>query len=236
MIAMISSFMLLILSLVSVSSLVMTTTRPLRRYGVMNSVVKRYNPLNDRSKQLLSSHYKHTFTSLTPLGMSGSADDDLSNVKNDSLYQTIGIVGVASNIVCDYSLYVLKTTGSGLPAGPYGLEGGLEGISYLAVVGIFIWSITTKVKTGSGLPAGPLGLLGTVCDTHDTDEVEDTYEDEEEDTDDDSAVDDVEADDAVVDTHTGSIDNMILFLLQRYRCSRGVGISHRTRWSSGRRT
>lgn len=161
MIAMISSlsFMLLILSLVSVSSLVMTT-RPLRRQGVMNSVVKRYNPLNDRSKQLLSSHYKHIFTSLTPLGMSGSADDDLSNVKNDSLYQTIGIVGVASNTVCDYSLYVLKTTGSGLPAGPYGLEGGLEGISYLAVVGIFIWSITTKVKTGSGLPAGPLGLLG----------------------------------------------------------------------------
>lgn len=164
MIAMISSFMLLILSLVSVSSLVMTTTRPLRRQGVMKSVVKRYNPLNDRSKQLLSSHYKHAVTSLTPLGMSGSVDDDLSNVKNDSLYQIIGIVGVASNIVCDYSLYVLKTTGSGLPAGPYGLEGGLEGISYLAVVGIFIWSITTKVKTGSGLPAGPLGLLGTVCD------------------------------------------------------------------------
>lgn len=209
----------------------------------MNSVVKRYNPLNDRSKQLLSSHYKHTFTSLTPLRMSGSADDDLSNVKNDSLYQTIGIVGVASNIVCDYSLYVLKTTGSGLPAGPYGLEGGLEGISYLAVVGIFIWSITTKVKTGSGLPAGPLGLLGTVCDTHDTDEVEDSYEDEEEDTDDDSAVndntlgDDVEADDVGDDTDTGSIDIMILLpLLQRHRCSRGVSISHRTRWSSGRRT
>jgi hypothetical protein len=123
----------------------------------MNSVVKSYsyNPLNDRSKQLLSSHY-----SLTPLRMSGSADDDLSNAKDNSLYQTIGIVGVASNIVCDYSLYVLKTTGSGLPAGPYGLEGGLEGISYLAVVGIFIWSIATKVKTGSGLPAGPLGLLG----------------------------------------------------------------------------
>lgn len=144
---------MLTLILVSVSSLVMTT-RPLRRQGDINSVRKSY-PLNDRSKQLL-----HAFASLTPLGMSGSANDDLSNGKDDSLYQTIGIVGVVSNIVCDYSLYVLKTTGSGLPAGPYGLEGGLEGISYLAVVGIFIWSISTKVKTGSGLPAGPLGLLG----------------------------------------------------------------------------
>lgn len=146
---------MLTLILVSVSSLVMTT-RPLRRQGIINSVRKSY-PLNDRSKQLLSSHNKHAFTSL---GMSGSANEDLSNGKDDSLYQTIGIVGVVSNIVCDYSLYVLKTTGSGLPAGPYGLEGGLEGISYLAVVGIFIWSISTKVKTGSGLPAGPLGLLG----------------------------------------------------------------------------
>lgn len=68
-------------------------------------------------------------------------------------------------------------------------------------------------------------------DAHDTDEVEDTYEGEEDDTDDDNALGD-DAD----DTDTGSIDNMILLLLQRYRCSRGVGISHRTRWSSGRRT
>jgi hypothetical protein len=37
-------------------------------------------------------------------------------------------------------------------------------------------------------------------------------------------------------TDTGSIDNMIHLLLQWYRCSRGVDISHRTRWYSGRRT
>ena len=72
----------------------------------------------------------------------------------------IGTAGIISNIVCDYSLYVLKTTGSGLPAGFFGLEGALEGVSYLAVVGIFAWSLFTKVKTGSGLDAGPLGLLG----------------------------------------------------------------------------
>ena len=41
-----------------------------------------------------------------------------------------------------------------------GLEGAAEGISYLAVVGLFGWSLTKKIKTGSGLPAGKFGLLG----------------------------------------------------------------------------
>ena len=61
-----------------------------------------------------------------------------------------------------YSEYVLKTTGCGLPAGPGGALGALEGISYLVVAGIFIWSIATKVRTGKGLPSGPAGLLGAV--------------------------------------------------------------------------
>ena len=38
--------------------------------------------------------------------------------------------------------------------------GAVEGISYLAVIGIAGASVVTKVKTGSGLPAGPGGLLG----------------------------------------------------------------------------
>jgi hypothetical protein len=72
----------------------------------------------------------------------------------------IGTAGIISNIVCDYSLYVLKTTGSGLPAGFFGLEGAAEGISYLVVAAVFGWSLVTKITTGSGLNAGPLGLLG----------------------------------------------------------------------------
>ncbi|GAQ86242.1 hypothetical protein KFL_002780060 [Klebsormidium nitens] len=61
-----------------------------------------------------------------------------------------------------WSLFTLKTTGCGLPPGPGGALGGLEGISYLAIVGIVGWSLYTKVKTGSGLPQGPFGLLGAV--------------------------------------------------------------------------
>lgn len=35
----------------------------------------------------------------------------------------VGALGVASSLVCGYSLYVLKTTSCGLPPGPFGLEG-----------------------------------------------------------------------------------------------------------------
>jgi len=58
------------------------------------------------------------------------------------------------------SEYVLKTTGCGLPAGPYGVIGAAEGISYLGVTALAAFSILTKIKTGSGLPAGPKSILG----------------------------------------------------------------------------
>ncbi|KAE8693280.1 Leucine-rich repeat family protein isoform 1 [Hibiscus syriacus] len=70
--------------------------------------------------------------------------------------------GLVANPVIAWSLYTLKTTGCGLPPGPAGLIGALEGVSYLAVVGIVGWSLYTKAKTGSGLPNGPFGLLGAV--------------------------------------------------------------------------
>eukprot|EP00891_Asterochloris_glomerata_P000820 jgi/Astpho2/820/Aster-x0972 len=70
--------------------------------------------------------------------------------------------GLLLNPVVLISEYYLKTTGKGLPEGPGGLYGAAEGIGYLVVTGIVLWSITTKLRTGSGLPAGPAGLLGAV--------------------------------------------------------------------------
>ncbi|XP_027361819.1 uncharacterized protein LOC113869600 [Abrus precatorius] len=70
--------------------------------------------------------------------------------------------GLISTPVIAWSLYTLKTTGCGLPPGPGGSIGALEGVSYLVVVGIVGWSLYTKTKTGSGLPNGPFGLLGAV--------------------------------------------------------------------------
>ncbi|KAL7131878.1 hypothetical protein ABFS83_12G034500 [Erythranthe nasuta] len=77
--------------------------------------------------------------------------------------ETAAVVGgLVSNPVIGWSLYTLKTTGCGLPPGPGGSIGALEGVSYLAVAGIVGWSLYTKTKTGSGLPNGPFGLLGAV--------------------------------------------------------------------------
>ena len=59
-----------------------------------------------------------------------------------------------------YSESVLFQTGCGLPAGPLGLVGAAEGISYLSVVGLVGYSLYTKIRTGEGLPSGPGGLLG----------------------------------------------------------------------------
>lgn len=71
-----------------------------------------------------------------------------------------GALGSVASCVVLYSEFTLKTTGCGLPAGPYGAVGAVEGVSYLAMIGIIGASLTKKVKTGTGLPAGPGGLLG----------------------------------------------------------------------------
>ena len=70
------------------------------------------------------------------------------------------VLGLASQPIMWWSLYTLKTTGCGLPAGPFGLIGAAEGISYLVVIGFVASALISKVTTGKGLPAGPGGLLG----------------------------------------------------------------------------
>ena len=70
------------------------------------------------------------------------------------------ILGLVSQPVMWWSLYTLKTTGCGLPAGPFGLIGAAEGISYLVVIGFVAAALLSKVTSGKGLPAGPGGLLG----------------------------------------------------------------------------
>jgi hypothetical protein len=59
----------------------------------------------------------------------------------------IGVTGTIASLIMIYSEYTLKTTGCGLPAGPFGLVGLVEGLSYLGVIGIVVYSVVTKVKT-----------------------------------------------------------------------------------------
>jgi len=91
-------------------------------------------------------------------GGDGGSDSPLSLSESDQVVAGVG--GTAAALLVLGSEAVLKTTGCGLPAGPAGLIGAAEGISYLSVVGFVGWSLWTKTTTGSGLPAGPIGLLG----------------------------------------------------------------------------
>ena len=63
-------------------------------------------------------------------------------------------------IFAPHTLTLTPIIGCGLPAGPGGLIGGIEGISYLGVAGLLGASAYKKSTTGSGLPAGPFALLG----------------------------------------------------------------------------
>jgi hypothetical protein len=72
------------------------------------------------------------------------------------------VSGAVAAPVTLWSEYTLVSTGCGLPPGPGGTLGALEGLSYLAVVGLVAASIQRKVSTGTGLPAGPGGALGAV--------------------------------------------------------------------------
>mmetsp|Transcript_27347 Transcript_27347/g.57745 ORF Transcript_27347/g.57745 Transcript_27347/m.57745 type:complete len:214 (-) Transcript_27347:2188-2829(-) len=90
----------------------------------------------------------------------GDSNDSSSPTLSDSDSTTLGIAGVLASMVMIYSESVLFSTGCGLPAGPLGLVGAVEGVSYLSVVGLVGYSLYTKFRTGSGLPAGPGGVLG----------------------------------------------------------------------------
>jgi len=91
-------------------------------------------------------------------------DDIEANVSITNLAESdkliLGIASTAAGLITLYSEYVLKSTGCGLPAGPFGLIGAAEGLSYLGVVATGALSLYEKLKTGTGLPSGPRGILG----------------------------------------------------------------------------
>lgn len=88
------------------------------------------------------------------------SEENEPTVDEEGKYLAVGVLGTMASGVCAWSTITLKTTGCGLPPGPGGSIGALEGISFLALVSIIGWSAYTKSKTGKGLPPGPYGLLG----------------------------------------------------------------------------
>ena len=58
-------------------------------------------------------------------------DDDVN--ENKGLLLAAGLGGVVASCVTGYSLYTLKNTGCGLPAGPGGIVGAIEGLSLIHI-------------------------------------------------------------------------------------------------------
>jgi hypothetical protein len=95
------------------------------------------------------------------LALNAQGNNDVEEL-SESDQTLLGAAGTIAALVTLYSEFTLKTTGCGLPAGPFGMVGLIEGVSYLGIVGVAAYSLYTKTKTGkNGLPAGrPAGLLG----------------------------------------------------------------------------
>jgi hypothetical protein len=114
--------------------------------------------LNKTTKyQQKQQHHQNQYQQYNPrkTGTHLSAEDEsssnnevfLSLSKSDQT--VVGGIGIVTSTIMLWSEYVLKTTGCGLPAGPFGLLGAAEGLSYLGVIGLVSFSILTKIKTVS---------------------------------------------------------------------------------------
>ena len=69
--------------------------------------------------------------------------------------EVLGVVGLGAQPIVWVSLFFVATTGAGLPAGPFGLLGALEGISYLIVIGLLSSSALGTFED-SGSPSNDL--------------------------------------------------------------------------------
>lgn len=89
----------------------------------------------------------------------GYDDSSSNNIQRSGLYKlfstndqtTVGTIGIIASFVMIYSELVLKSTGCGLPAGPFGIVGAVEGISYLIVLLLGAYSFFNSVADGSGI-------------------------------------------------------------------------------------
>ncbi|KAG7351842.1 hypothetical protein IV203_007890 [Nitzschia inconspicua] len=73
------------------------------------------------------------------------------HTNNNNMEPILKVVGIVSQPIVWISLYFVETTGNGLPSGPYGVLGGLEGVSYLVVLGLALLGSSSTLKTISRL-------------------------------------------------------------------------------------
>jgi len=124
------------------------TTRTTNHYHHRDLPMDRHHCGHHAQVQAQRQHHRHPSSRMI---LENSSEDDDNGEGPDTgtggvLLESIGLV---SHPVVWISLYVLATTGHGLPAGPGGSIGALEGIAYLVVVALSIlpasWTDDTEV-------------------------------------------------------------------------------------------
>jgi len=136
--------------------------KPLARSTGALSTSARYASRRQSSRVILQSSEKND-------NDNNSEDrDENDSVNGDAL---VGYVGVACQPVVWASLYLVATTGGGFPAGPGGLLGALEGVSYLAVVAFALVPSSTSLLSSTAtnlsritIGVGLVVLAGLVAD------------------------------------------------------------------------
>ena len=87
--------------------------------------------------------------SLTQQCLSKSDSEETSS--EYAIDNLLGSAGVISQPVVWISLYFVATTGGGLPSGPFGILGAVEGLAYLSVVGLVFRRIINPKKSCGAL-------------------------------------------------------------------------------------
>merc|ERR1719215_332794 len=72
------------------------------------------------------------------------------------------VVSVSASSVVLYSEWTLSRTGCGLPAGPYGIVGGIEGISYLLVVAVVAQTILFSPNKNKEINVGFISSMTSI--------------------------------------------------------------------------
>ena len=121
-------------------------------------VIARHRDVLTRSTNVPKVHFVEEPQRKWTIVYMGKQEEDIST--EDNIDNILGSVGAISQPIVWVSLYFVATTGGGLPAGPFGLLGALEGLAYLSVVGLVIRRILVRDRTSGMLgKAENLSLL-----------------------------------------------------------------------------
>lgn len=115
-----------------------TAFQPLPRRTIDNSVTAKGGYFAPSQQGSIESAIRSLPDRTSSLFMSDGDGESSSSLS------LIGIAGLASQPIVWISLYFVKTTGAGLPSGPYGLVGGIEGLSYLAVLILAVRNVASS--------------------------------------------------------------------------------------------